>query len=133
MNQVNDLKKELELLKSRFNEQYAELVVAQQKRSGHYKKLEYQIEQNKKLQKEIDFLKETIANKNKDFLSELVAEKYNFNDESFNLLLEKFNEIILANDNIKKENKVLSLENNTLKTELENLKKGFSTLHKEAL
>lgn len=132
MNQVNDLKKELELLKSRFNEQYAELVVAQQKRSGHYKKLEYQIEQNKKLQKEIDFLKETIANKNKDFLSELVAEKYNFNDESFNLLLEKFNEIILANDNIKKENKVLSLENNTLKTELENLKKGFSTLHKEA-
>ena len=40
-----------------------------------------------------------------------VAEKYNFNDESFNLLLEKFNEIILSNDNIKKENVVFEIKN----------------------
>ncbi|HDL5931544.1 TPA: hypothetical protein PXF57_002483, partial [Mannheimia haemolytica] len=53
MNDMTDYQKEINELKQRLKQQYAELVIAQEKRAGHYKKLQYQIEQNSKLQAKI--------------------------------------------------------------------------------
>lgn len=132
MSQIDDLKAELELLKKQFLEQRAELVVAQEKRSGHYKKLEYQIEINKKLREEIEDLRANLANKNQDFLFEIVAEKYDFIDQSLETLLKKYNELVLSTKVLEEENGMLAVNNDALKEELGVLRVKFATLQEEA-
>lgn len=132
MSQIDDLKEELEALKKRFNAQRAELVLAQEKRSGHYKKLEYQISRNEKLQKELEEIKAILTNRNKDFLSELIAEKYDFSEISFDSLLDKYNQSVLDNVTLQAERDTLKLNNASLQEELRKLQERFITLQKEA-
>ncbi|HEB5610868.1 TPA: hypothetical protein RZD95_001829, partial [Mannheimia haemolytica] len=107
MNDMTDYQKEINELKQRLKQQYAELVIAQEKRAGHYKKLQYQIEQNSKLQAKIKDLKKILENKKSDFLIDWFKEKYHDIDNSFLSLLEKYNAETLLNTELKNENKSL--------------------------
>lgn len=132
MNDMTDYQKEINELKQRLKQQYAELVVAQEKRAGHYKKLQYQIEQNSKLQAEIEDLKEILENKKSDFLMNLVKEKYQNIDNSFVSLLERYNSEVLLNAELKSENKILFDQNTLLNDRYSLLQRQFASLQKDA-
>lgn len=140
MNQTIHLEKKIEELNKRLVLQQSNLIIAQQKRAGHYKKLEYQLAENKKLQGKIQELKKKLETKNKEFLISLMEEKYPKSIPNFTELLTKYNEEILSNlqlrqevERLKKDCRSVELAKQDIEDKFQNLQLRFDALLKEAL
>lgn len=129
--EINDSKQELDELKKRFEKQRSELLIAQKKRAGHYAKLEYQLKINHNLQDKIDDLHCQLQAKNKDFLNELIKEKYGDFDRSLQEMVERYNNEILISQELRAHANDAMEKNTDLLEKLSILEDRFKVLESE--
>ncbi len=128
---IEELKAELKEVKQRNQALYADLKVAQEKRSGHYAKLEHQLKLNEQLRTQVKQLQEILASQNQGFLTSLIQQ--NIPDLKGSMdVLEKYSEALLNNAELKHFVEHIGAEKEQLQKQLNELKHKFEKLQADA-